>query len=618
MKPLRFGSFFSGVGMFDLAFERAGWACAFSCEIDAHARKVYAMRFGRPVTYEDVNAIDPGTVPAADAWVGGYPCQDNSVAGKRLGEAGERSNLVYRVFDLWAALPPRRRPRWLVLENVPGALTVGDGRAFGNVIAAMVDLGFGVSWRVLDGQHFGVAQRRRRVFIVADSRGTLDGPEEVLALAQGLRGGAAPGGAPRAGAAAGAQEGARERGVVNSIDTFGGGPDDNAAQTGHLVTQAVTSKWSKGTGGPSGDECQNLVLANAVAASAGHHGHSSPRGDGSDNLVPVIDLRLAARTSDNEKKRASGGMTGLGVEESATAPTLGASSRTPGVLSPVAFHMTQDPIHGDVVPSLGREATGAVAIQFDMAQVTSPENRSRCAPGDAAPTVAASGQAHVAFLQLAQTGGNQHAVKEDGRADALSTDGRGAVFSLDTYNQKTSESAPTLRNPHGTFGDALPAVFSIRADATREGAALTPSADADGRVRLRDPGMGVTEELAPTVDASTAHAVGPFPTLRGFGHGWQGQHNDDAARAGAVRRLTPSECEMLQGLRPGWTCTCGLVPAGPHEVEYDYRRPLAPAYTTAACKCKDGPRYKLIGNGGVVPCMEWIARRLGAAHGRKP
>lgn len=425
MKPLRFGSFFSGVGMFDLAFERAGWACAFSCEIDAHARKVYAMRFGRPVTYEDVNAIDPGTVPAADAWVGGYPCQDNSVAGKRLGEAGERSNLVYRVFDLWAALPPRRRPRWLVLENVPGALTVGDGRAFGNVIAAMVDLGFGVSWRVLDGQHFGVAQRRRRVFIVADSRGTLDGPEEVLALAQGLRGGAAPGGAPRAGAAAGAQEGARERGVVNSIDTFGGGPDDNAAQTGHLVTQAVTSKWSKGT-------------------------------------------------------------------------------------------------------------------------------------------------------------------------------------------------APTLRNPHGTFGDALPAVFSIRADATREGAALTPSADADGRVRLRDPGMGVTEELAPTVDASTAHAVGPFPTLRGFGHGWQGQHNDDAARAGAVRRLTPSECEMLQGLRPGWTCTCGLVPAGPHEVEYDYRRPLAPAYTTAACKCKDGPRYKLIGNGGVVPCMEWIARRLGAAHGRKP
>ena len=453
MKPLRFGSFFSGVGMFDLAFERAGWACAFSCEIDAHARKVYAMRFGRPVTY--------------------------SVAGKRLGEAGERSNLVYRVFDLWAALPPRRRPRWLVLENVPGALTVGDGRAFGNVIAAMVDLGFGVSWRVLDGQHFGVAQRRRRVFIVADSRGTLDGPEEVLALAQGLRGGAAPGGAPRAGAAAGAQEGARERGVVNSIDTFGGGPDDNAAQAGHLVTQAVTSKWSKGTGGPSGDECQNLVLANAVAASAGHHGHSSPRGDGSDNLVPVIDLRLAAR-------------------------------------------------------------------------------------------------------------------------------------------EKTSESAPTLRNPHGTFGDALPAVFSIRADATREGAALTPSADADGRVRLRDPGMGVTEELAPTVDASTAHAVGPFPTLRGFGHGWQGQHNDDAARAGAVRRLTPSECEMLQGLRPGWTCTCGLVPAGPHEVEYDYRRPLAPAYTTAACKCKDGPRYKLIGNGGVVPCMEWIARRLGAAHGRKP
>jgi site-specific DNA-cytosine methylase len=74
------------------------------------------------------------------------------------------------------------------------------------------------------------------------------------------------------------------------------------------------------------------------------------------------------------------------------------------------------------------------------------------------------------------------------------------------------------------------------------------------------------------------------------------EHHNLRAHEGGVRRLTPLECERLQGLPDGWTCLCGGV-------------------TTEACECPDGPRYKAIGNGGVVPCVEWIARRVAAVHG---
>jgi DNA (cytosine-5)-methyltransferase 1 len=83
-----------------------------------------------------------------------------------------------------------------------------------------------------------------------------------------------------------------------------------------------------------------------------------------------------------------------------------------------------------------------------------------------------------------------------------------------------------------------------------------------------------------------------FPTLRGFGHGWQGQHWDDATKAMLLRRLTPLECERLQGFPDGWTCLCEA------------------SGNTATCKCPDTPRYRALGNAVAVPVVEWIARRI--------
>jgi DNA (cytosine-5)-methyltransferase 1 len=103
---------------------------------------------------------------AAELWTGGFPCQDLSVAGKRRGMgAGTRSGLAFAFLDLVG----RHRPRFVLLENVPGLLSSHAGRDFGTLLAALVELGYGVGYRVLDARYFGVPQRRRRVFILGDS-----------------------------------------------------------------------------------------------------------------------------------------------------------------------------------------------------------------------------------------------------------------------------------------------------------------------------------------------------------------------------------------------------------------------------------------------------------------
>jgi len=159
---MKFGSLFSGIGGFDLGFEQAGMQCAWQCEIDKHARSVLATHWPGVPCIEDVRDVRRDTVAAVDLICGGFPCQDLSVAGKRAGLAGERSGLWFEFHRVLADL----RPQWVVVENVPGLLSSHRGADFAIVLRGLVELRYGVSWRILDAQYFGVAQRRRRVFIV--------------------------------------------------------------------------------------------------------------------------------------------------------------------------------------------------------------------------------------------------------------------------------------------------------------------------------------------------------------------------------------------------------------------------------------------------------------------
>jgi DNA (cytosine-5)-methyltransferase 1 len=150
-------------GGFDLGFERAGLECAWQCEIDDKASAVLAKHWPEVRRYKDVRTIGKHNLEPVDVICGGFPCQDVSIAGKRKGLDGERSGLWFE----FARIIDELEPGWVVIENVPGLLSSNRGRDFAVILRWLVERGYGVCWRILDAQYFGVAQRRRRVFIVA-------------------------------------------------------------------------------------------------------------------------------------------------------------------------------------------------------------------------------------------------------------------------------------------------------------------------------------------------------------------------------------------------------------------------------------------------------------------
>jgi DNA (cytosine-5)-methyltransferase 1 len=162
---MKFVSLFSGIGGFDLAFERAGMECVSVCEIDKNAQSVLRRHFPKAELFDDVRKIGIAThgKKSIDIICGGFPCQDLSVAGKRAGLAGERSGLWFE----FARIIDELEPSWVVIENVPGLLSSDKGRDFAVIIQWLAQRGYGVVWRVFDAQYFGVPQRRRRVFLVA-------------------------------------------------------------------------------------------------------------------------------------------------------------------------------------------------------------------------------------------------------------------------------------------------------------------------------------------------------------------------------------------------------------------------------------------------------------------
>ena len=161
---MRYVSLFSGIEAASVAFEPLGWEPVAFAEIEPFPCAVLEARWPDVQNLGDVTEIDwmkfkedHGTV---DLVVGGSPCQSFSIAGGRDSLDGE-SRLMFEYIRAVEEL----RPTWLIWENVPGVLSVRDN-AFGQLLGELSDIGYGLAWRVLDAQFFGVAQRRRRVFLV--------------------------------------------------------------------------------------------------------------------------------------------------------------------------------------------------------------------------------------------------------------------------------------------------------------------------------------------------------------------------------------------------------------------------------------------------------------------
>ncbi len=161
-ETLIYGSVCSGIEAATAAWHPLGWRPAFFSEIEPFPRAVLQHHYPETPLHGDFTTIKENDYAAIDLLVGGTPCQAFSVAGLRKGFADERGNLTLE----FVRLAQRLNPRWLVWENVPGVLSIDGGRAFGSFLGGLAELGYGFAYRVLDAQHFGVPQRRRRVFVV--------------------------------------------------------------------------------------------------------------------------------------------------------------------------------------------------------------------------------------------------------------------------------------------------------------------------------------------------------------------------------------------------------------------------------------------------------------------
>jgi DNA (cytosine-5)-methyltransferase 1 len=236
-------SLFSGIGGFDEGLRQAGCEIVACCEIDANCRQVLERHFPRVPIFTDIKQLTKqelinegvlGDGKPIDLICGGFPCQDLSVAGNRAGLAGERSGLFFDFMRIVDAVSPR----WVLIENVPGLLSSNGGRDMGTVIGTLAKLGYGYAYRTMDAQYFGVAQRRRRVFIVGHLGKPWSAPAKVLFEPESVSGNPAESRKAGQKAAGGTGDGAKTAGGKSVTAT---------------ITATYGTKWNGNSGADTGD-----------------------------------------------------------------------------------------------------------------------------------------------------------------------------------------------------------------------------------------------------------------------------------------------------------------------------------------------------------------------------
>ena len=248
-----------------MGLENAGMQTVFQCEWDKHANTILHKHWPTVPKWEDVSTLTGKHIlfhaPVIDVVAWGSPCQDLSVAGKRAGLEGGRSNLFHEGIRIIKELRKETNgqyPRISIWENVVGALNSNRGADFGIIIDEMAEAGaLVIEWSVLDAQYFGVPQRRRRVFVIAifDPAIANNCPDPLLPVSESL---------PRHLAKSKPKRQSAPSEIADSVGTDGQWAAGTSPD-GDFLTTSVTSKWSKGSGGPSGSEYYNMVVG-ALAA----------------------------------------------------------------------------------------------------------------------------------------------------------------------------------------------------------------------------------------------------------------------------------------------------------------------------------------------------------------
>jgi len=286
-----YGSVCSGIEAASVAWHPLGWKASFVSEIDNFPRAVLAHHYPEVPLHGDFTTIQDGDYQTIDLLVGGTPCQSFSIAGLRGGLDDDRGNLALEFLKL----AQRLRPRWVVWENVPGVLSSNGGRDFGSILAGLGEVGYGFAYRVLDAQYFGLAQRRKRVFVVG-YLGDWRRAAAVLFEPEGLRGDSAP---------------SRKKGEANtaSLRTRTPGFGGQGTDWEHVVSHTLAARSGSALCAP--DIQTYLPISSAVGFECG------PTGGRLTDLAPTLDTRCKDGPIRNQL--------GAGVLCAEVAPTINAA-----------------------------------------------------------------------------------------------------------------------------------------------------------------------------------------------------------------------------------------------------------------------------------------------------
>jgi DNA (cytosine-5)-methyltransferase 1 len=550
---MKYLSICSGIEAASVAWHPLGWTPIGFSEIEPFPSAVLAHHYPKITNYGDMTKYEQWNIKSGtvDLLVGGTPCQSFSVAGLRQGLKDPRGNLMLT----FLAIAERIKPKWIVWENVPGVLSSNGGKDFGSFLGGLGELGYGFAYRVLDAQWVrtqrhprAVPQRRRRVFVVACA-GDHISPAKVLfesesmlrysAKSKATRQGIAEdvAGCIRSGGDGGVPSSRGEHLVFDESKPVYCGSDTNASDT-------VTSKWQKQSGGPAGSECGLFVLQPFDQQRIGVYGTgevgSAVVARGHKSATDVVILPFT------KSKRAQSSTDDEGWVEGVVAPTQN------------AFDV------GDV------RATTAILFE------NHPNDSRVTGPHDVAPSIVSrygTGGGNVPLVIPIQDSRviekNQNGIgvgNENSPAYTIDQTGAQAVAIQGTVIGRQDHNGP-----QGSGCSDGGEMFTLNSTDVH---AVAVVGQVDWRTTNNDSG-----QVSQTLKTDLAHQSGPClavaPTMQ-------------------VRRLTPTECERLQGFPDGWTAI--------------------PWKKKSADDCPDGPRYKALGNSMAVNCMEWIGERIATVN----
>ena len=583
MDQLTLGSLFDGIGGFPYAASFYGIRTLWASEIIPECVSVTRKHFPDMEHVGDITKIHGGKLPPVDIITFGSPCQDLSVAsGRRLGLAGERSGLFLEAIRIIREMQEATNgeyPKFAIWENVPGALSSSSRRDFKAVLEAFTEAevpmpgsgqwanagmvrggGVDLAWCVYDAQHFGTAQRRRRIFLVADFRGERAG--EILFVPKSLSGYFAAGGTPRQEPAAYAE---------NGIGAAGAGIDGHNAQ-----------------------------LTGGVAATLGTNCGTST---GQGGVIEIL----------NDQ-----GGDSLNVEKGGVSPTL--RSQTHGNL-PITAYAIQgsmigradgngpqgDGINEDISFTLNTVDRHAICMATGQTNAEVMDNKS--------PTlVAGHEQPIVTHPQIAGTlcASGAGLSRPAGQGNELDFCVVSAGFKYKASSQAGSvgyqeETAPTLMAGQQSGVMKAYVIGSYHSGGMLSGNPKSGFYEADtsrtldlngGNPCCHQGGMAIVEDAevhAAAVDCRNlremAETSGTLLAKASSG-GYSLNYQNPVRTRLCVRRLTPTEAERLQGYPDGWT-----------------------EFGAEGKPVSDTRRYQMLGNSVAVPCVAYIMQGIRDAVG---